>query len=415
MNYKPSNSTNIDKQENNIEQIYKLSNLCNENDIYFNSDSDSFKNVMSSQKNITKIQLSNPNNVSGIISIKCCLDPEEMEQNTEEIYPLTDSFLNKVVTFNKENGDISYIADEYSINIPKDMDLEEAFKTLIIENINIRVYSKDIEEELKEVIKTNEMLEKENNEIELKMKKDANSKNEIFNENENMTNQTVTKLNDLKLNMMTILSNYISKLNSINEGIFSDNGIEKYYEAFEDMLNEVTKLNDNISTTLLQNSIEKSIKENIEFEFFKYKNNYSFSVNEYNNRINELKHNIISLKKEKEVLINENKNLKYTNLSIESDIGGSKSVDTRSVNSVLSDNQEIKSLYEVGSESSIKSSKFSKLTNSAKKIIRNTSNKKLFKDKKTRSRGFSVSLPVKRKIFIYIFINLLIIARKKSN
>ncbi|ORX81159.1 RhoGAP-domain-containing protein [Anaeromyces robustus] len=53
-------------------------------------------------------------------------------------------------------------------------------------------------------------------------------------------------------------------------------------------------------------------------------------------------------------------------------------------------------MYDIGGDNaSIKSSKFSKLTNSAKKIIKSSSNKKLFKDKKTRSRGFSVTLPVK--------------------
>jgi hypothetical protein len=107
-----------------------------------------------------------------------------------------------------------------------------------------------------------------------------------------------------------------------------------------------------------------------------------------------MKHNISSLKKEKEVLLNENRQYKSINSSIQSDLGGSRQSDTLSFTSIASDYQDSKSIY-VGSENSIKNSKFSKLTNSAKKIIKNSSNKKLFKDKKARNRGFSVTLPVK--------------------
>ena len=237
------------------------------------------------------------------------------------------------------------------------------------------------------------------------MKGESINKNSFVGEDADVTAKVINKFNDIKLNIMQVILNYITKLNAINDDILSDQGIEKYYNAFEEMISDVTKLTDNISASLLQSTVEDNIKKNIEFEFFKYKNNLTFNINECNNKINELKHNVSSLKKEKEVLIHENRELKNARISIESDIGGSKNIETQSITSISSDCQEVKSMYEIGSENTInKNSKFSKLTNSAKKIIKNTSNKKLFKDKKSRSRGFSVSLPVKRKYFNIVFL-----------
>ncbi|OUM65723.1 hypothetical protein PIROE2DRAFT_59831 [Piromyces sp. E2] len=365
--------------------------------MYSNSDESSVKKVLSNQVSLIEMKLTDPNNVSGILCIKKCCSSDEIEESTEEMYPLTDSFINNVISLKNDNTDISQIINNYDFNIPKDMNLEEAVKTLVKENLNIRLYSKDIEDELKEVIKTNEMLENENNDLEIKMKNDAISKSDFSVENENMSSQFINKINDIKLNMMQIVLNYITNLNSINDDFLSDQGVEKYYKAFEEMIEDVSKLTNNTSTASLQSSVEDNMKKNIEFEFFKYKNNHTFSINECNNRINELKHNITSLKKEKEVLSNENREMKNANNSIDSDIGGSKTIETQSIISVASDCQESKSMYEMGENSLSKNSKFSKLTNSAKRIIKNTSNKKLFKDKKSRSRGFSVSLPVKRK------------------
>jgi len=282
------------------------------------------------------------------------------------------------------------------------MNIEEAFRTLVKENLNLRVYSKDIEDELKEVIKTNEMLENENNDLEIKMKKEPiqQQNNNITNNNGNeveIYNQILTKINDFRLSMMQSVLNYIINLNTINEEIISEQGIEHYFKITENLISEVTKIYDKISENLLQNTLEDEIKKNIELELFKYKNNYTFNINGYINTIRDLKHNISSLKKEKDVLNSENKQLKALNHSRESDMGDSKSLksETQSITSVSSDYTDNNSLYEIGSENNIKNSKFSKLTNSAKKIIKNTSNKKLFKDKKTRSRGFSVSFPIR--------------------
>jgi len=132
------------------------SRLYQAHEIETDSDVSSYKNALSNQVSLVELK-SNPNNVSGILSIKKCCEPDDIEESTDEMYPLTDSFINKVVTLKKDCS-TSQLINNYDINIPEDMDLEEAIKTLVRENMNMRLYSKDIEEELKEVIKTNEML-----------------------------------------------------------------------------------------------------------------------------------------------------------------------------------------------------------------------------------------------------------------
>jgi len=310
------------------------------------------------------------------------------------MYPMTDSFINQIVTFKDDSNILQN--PSYEIQIPKDIDLEMAIKSLVRENINLRMYSKEIEDELKEEFKINEMLENENNDLEIKMKNDSIHQSASLSEESAVPNSVFNKFNDVKIKMMESALSFFINLNAINEEMVSKKGAEHYCNVVEKLYNDVIKFSNSISSSLLQSTIENEIKKNIELEFFKYKNSYIFNISECINRIDELKHEISSLKKEKETLTNENKQLKTINLSIESDLGcANKPSDARSITSESSECQDVKSMYEIGNENTLKSSKFSKLTNSAKRIIRNSSNKKLLKDKKARSRGFSVSLPVK--------------------
>jgi len=381
INCKESTSS-LNKPMNINERLIKLTNICKS----YHMSSDEIRSSVT--------EMSNNNDPNKMTSNEQEMVKQEKSFVIDEMYPLTDSFLNQIGSFGKvkSNNCLSQ-NEEYEINIPKDMNAETVIKALIKENLSLRVYSKDIEDELKEVIKTNEMLENENNDLEIKMKNDAKTHRISITEDLGVPNSVLSKFNEIKVNMLESVLTYFTKLNSINEDMISEKGAERYCSIVEGLINDVTKITNNMSSSLLQKSVEEEIKKNLELEFFKYKNTYTFNISEFINRIDELQHTITSLKKEKEVLNNENKQLKSLNLSIESDI--SKQSDAQSFTSMSSDYQDVKSMYEIGSDSNTKNSKFSKLTNSAKKIIRNTSNKKLFKDKKSRSRGFSVSLPVK--------------------
>jgi len=374
-----------DRQLSNKECIARLSKLCKSSVINNNSK----ENVSSieNEENASTPRISSHMKFGKHKYNSSGKSFSESNSN-EDMYPLTDSFLSKVININKnKDQEISDIVENYDFSLPKGLSLENAIRILINENLNIRLYSKDIELELKDLIKVNEMLENENDRLE-KFKrresmKDNNIKIESIEESSG-NNLLIRRFKDVQVNTLDIILKFIVKLNEINDEIISEDGMESYYKVFEDMINSILK-NVVIQDTLLQNSIEENIKKNIEFEFFKYKNNYTFSIHKCISEINELKHNISSLKKEKEVLLNENRQLKAVNMSLDSDICSSRQSD-QSFTSISSDYQDIKSMYEIGSESTIKSSKFSKLTNSAKKIIKN---------KKSRTRGFSVTLPVK--------------------
>jgi len=389
-NLNKESSSSLNKPINNNERLTKLKNMCKANDL--GSNDSSLKPSSEQQK---------CNNNSIMYDGKQCNEPESIKQDrsfliTEEMYPLTDSFLNQIVSFNKGEDNNNILQNlSYEIKIPKEMDLEMTIKSLVKENINLRMYSKEIEDELKEELKINEMLENENNDLEIKMKNDSIHQNMFITGKSELPNSVTKVFNDAKINLMESILSYFINLNAINEEIISEKGAEHYCSAIETFYNDIIKFSNSIPSSLLQSSIEIEIIKNIEIEFFKYKNSYTFNVTECINRMDELKHIISSLKKEKEALINENKKLKTMNLSIESDIGCHKQSDTQSINSVESESQDVKSMYEIGGDNTLKNSKFSKLTNSAKKIIRNSSNKKLLKDKKSRSRGFSVSLPLK--------------------
>jgi len=367
----------------------------NENNIQSNSQDLSVKDMLDKLKKF--IDENSISRLDDDSNNKTCNENEVIKQRSfvvDEMYPITDSFLNQIGTFNKNKSNNNLFQNqEYEINIPKDIDSETIIKSLIKENLSLRVYSKDIEDELKELLKINEMLENENNDLEIKMKNDGKSQKISITEDVGVTDSVLKKFNEIKVTTLESILSFFTSLNSISEDLISEKGAEHYCNIIEKLYIDITKITNSMSSSLLHKSIEDEIKKNLELECFKYKNAYNFNITECINRMNELQHTISSLKKEKEVLSNENKKLKAVNLSVESDIG--KQTDVQSFISISSDCQDVKSMYEMGSDNNIKNSKFSKLTNSAKKIIRNTSNKKLFKDKKSRSRGFSVSLPVK--------------------
>jgi len=224
------------------------------------------------------------------------------------------------------------------------------------------------------------------------MKNDSNTHRISITEDTGVPNSVLSKFNEIKVNMLESVLTYFTKLNSINEDMISNKGAKQYCNIVEELINDITKFADEISSS----SLKEEIKRKLELQSFEYRNSYTFNITECINRIDELKNKISSLNKEKEALYKENKQLKTLNLSIESDI--SKQSDIQSFSSISSDNQDIKSMYEMGynNNNSVKNSKLSRLTNSAIRIIRSTSSKRLLKDKKSRSRGFSVSLPVKR-------------------
>eukprot|EP00833_Pecoramyces_ruminatium_P003100 jgi/Orpsp1_1/1177132/evm.model.c7180000060306.2 len=155
-NVSPLNK-NVDKNIPNRERLTKLSNLCKAYDIDDESDNNLSSQESNNHSNNNSVTNSNIrfNKNRSINAMKQCQGAESVEI---DLYPLTDSYLSKILVIDKDQ-DISELIDNCNFTLPKELNLEEALKCLIKENLNLRLYSKDIELELKDLISTNEMLE----------------------------------------------------------------------------------------------------------------------------------------------------------------------------------------------------------------------------------------------------------------